>query len=133
MIAETVIILFSLLLIGLGLLSFARPAGARRFFGAFASSGPIHYAEQAARLLLGIALVAHASSMWQSGFFRILGWLIVATSVGLCLMPWRWHRRFAEQVVPPVLRHLTLYALALITFAVLLLFGVFRGSAGEAF
>ena len=67
--------------------------------------------------------------MGQADLFRIAGWAIVVTSVGLLLIPWRWHHRFGQWAIPLVVRHMGLYAVGLIVFAVLLLLGVFCGSS----
>jgi uncharacterized protein YjeT (DUF2065 family) len=71
--------------------------------------------------------------MWQANMFRLIGWVIVATSVGLILIPRQWHHRFGERVLPMVIRHMRLYAVGLLAFGALLLYGVFSaGSHGAA-
>jgi cell division protein FtsW (lipid II flippase) len=125
--AQIVVVLFALFLVGLASVAFAKPAIAERFFSAFASSARTHYTEQALRLLIGASLVVLSSSMWQPELFRFVGWIIVVSSVGLLLIPWRWHHRFGQRVMPVVLRYLRLYAIGLICFGVLLLLGVFWG------
>jgi hypothetical protein len=128
-VAETVVVVFALFLIGLAGVAFARPPIAERFFSSFASSALTHYTEQAFRLLIGASLVVLSPKMWQADLFRITGWLVVVTSLGLLLMPWRWHHRFGQRVMPLVLRHIRLYAAGLIVFALLLLLGVFWGNS----
>jgi hypothetical protein len=130
--AEIVVVLFALFLIGLACVAFVKPAIAERFFSAFASSARTHYTEQAFRLLIGASLVVIAPAMWQANVFRIVGWIIVFSSAGLLLIPWRWHHRFGQRVMPLVLRHLRLYAVGLTAFGVLLLVGVFCGSRAFA-
>jgi hypothetical protein len=95
----------------------------------FASSASTHYTEQAFRLLLGASLVVLSPQMWQADLFRIMGWIIVVTSLGLMLMPWRWHHRFGQRVLPLLIRYMGLYAAGLVLFAVLLLLGVFWGNS----
>lgn len=123
--ASVVVVAFGLFLVGLSGVVFVRPARAERFFLSFARSARAHYTEQAVRLLIGGALVVRAPAMWQADLFRLIGWLIVVTSVGLILAPWRWHQRFGAWVLPWVVRHMRLYAVALFGVGVLLLYGVF--------
>lgn len=125
--AAVVLVVFCLGLTGFAVLSFVRPAKVERFLHSFASSARAHYTEQLARLLIGGALLVRAPEMWQPSAFRALGWIIVATAVGLMLLPWRWHHRFAKRTIPMVIRHLRLYALAVLGFAGLLVYAMFVG------
>lgn len=118
-----VVVAFALFLIGLAATSFTRPSLAMRFLNAHASSATAHYAEQAVRLAVGGSLVAFSSEMWQPDVFRLFGWVVVVTTVGLLGIPWRWHQRFARRVVPPVTRHMTLYGLGAAALGVLVLLG----------
>lgn len=103
----------------------------RRFFEAFASSASTHFTEQAFRLVFGIALTVYAPSMWQPIVFQVLGWVIAVTAVALCCVPWRWHRRYAVRVIPIVNRYLRFFGLAVASFALLLLAGVFAKASPE--
>jgi len=122
--AASVIVCFGVFLIGLAITAFVRPALARRFFDGFASSWQTHYGEQIVRLIVGIALVLHAEQMWLPIVFRVLGWLIIATAAGLMCIPWRWHQRFAQRVIPMVNRYLRAYAILIGVFGVLLIAAV---------
>jgi len=133
LLAGTVVVAFGLFLIGLSVSVFARPELAERFFMSFASSARAHYFEQVVRLLIGASLVVISPGMWQSMIFRTIGWAVVISSVALMLMPWRWHQRFAQRVLPTVVRHMRLFAVGLFAFGVLLLYGAFSaGSHGAA-
>lgn len=133
LLAGIVVVAFGLFLIGLTGVVFAKPALAERFFMSFASSARAHYVEQAFRLLIGASLVVLSPAMWQANVFRVVGWIIVVTSVGLILIPWRWHHSFGLWVLPMVVRHMRLYAVGLFAFGALLLYGVFAaGSYGAA-
>ena len=128
--AATVIVGFALFLIGLTVLVFAAPALAGRFFMSLAQSARAHYTEQAFRLLIGAALVVRAPSMRHPAVFAVLGWAIVVSSAALMLVPWQWHRRMGDRVLPMLIRHMGLYAVGIAAFAVLLLYGVLSGPGG---
>jgi hypothetical protein len=129
LLAGIVVVAFGLFLIGLSGIVFARPALAERFFMSFASSPRAHYIEQVVRLLIGASLVVLSPAMWQTTMFRVIGWAIVVSSVGLLLFPWRWHHRFGQWVLPTFVRHMRYYAVGLFAFGVLLVYGAF--SAGS--
>ena len=131
--AGIVVVACGLFLIGLTGIVFAKPALAEGFLMSFASSARAHYVEQAFRLLVGASLVVLAPAMWQTNMFSLIGWAIVVSSLGLILIPWRWHHRFGERVLPMLVRHMRLYAVGLFAFGSLLLYGVFSvGSHGAA-
>lgn len=122
-ISGIVVVGFSVFLIGLALVIALKPLLAERFFKYFASSAATHYVEQGVRLLVGASIVIFAYSMWYPDAFRVFGWLIVASTVGLLLIPWRWHHRFASRVMPPVYRHIKLLGLGAFLLGVFLLYG----------
>ena len=126
-VAAVVIVGFGILLIAFPGVAFVNPAMAERFLTAFASSARTHYVEQVIRLLIGAALVVLAPRMWEPGFFRLIGWAIVVSSAALMCVPWQWHHRFAERVLPLVVRNLRLCAMGPFAFGALLLYGVFAG------
>ena len=99
-IAGSVVVAFGLWLIGLAAFILVAPAPARagRFLMGFASSARAHYAEQGLRLIVGTAIAIFAPMMMFPALFRVFGWLIVLSALGLLLLPWRWHRRFARWV-----------------------------------
>lgn len=113
------------LLIGLTVIVFAAHTFAERFLLSFASSAKTHYIEQALRTLVGTALIAHSPAMWQAHLFEVIGWAIVISSLALILVPWQWHHRLGERVLPMVVRHMRLYASGSFVFGALLLHGVF--------
>ena len=124
LVAVLVVVTFALFLIGLTGFVFIRPMVAERFFRAFASSAKAHYTEQAFRLIIGASLVVIAPTMWQPNLFRIIGWAIIISSLALILTPWQWHHRFATHALPKLIRFMKLYAIGLLLFGVLLLYGV---------
>jgi len=124
-VAGAILVAFGLFLIGLTIVVFAKPAVAERFFMSFASSARAHYTEQVIRLLIGTSLVIRSAEMWQPKVFWFLGWAVVLSSLVLILSPWQWHQRFGEKVRPMLIRRMKLFAVGLLAFGVLLLYGVF--------
>ena len=111
--------------IGLAGLVFAKPAVAERFFMGFASSARTHFIEQILRVLFGGALVTYSSAMWQADIFRLVGWIIVVSSVALILFPWQWHHRFGKRMLPVFIQHMRLYAIGTFAFGAVILYAVF--------
>ena len=126
-VATVVIVAFGLALLAFTSVAFAKPANAERFLTAFASSARTHYIEQIVRLLIGAALVVISPTMWQPKIFWLLGWAIIVSSAALLCVPWQWHQRLGERVLPLLVRHLRLYAAGSFAFGALLLYGVFAG------
>ncbi len=100
---------------------FVKPAIAERFLRSFASSARAHYIEQALRLLLGIALLALSPLMWGSTVIRVLGWSIVLSTIGLIVVPWRWHNQLAQHLTPKLVGHMRAFAIAVFAFGAFLL------------
>jgi len=124
-VAGAILVAFGLFLVGLSVVVFAKPAVAERFFVSFASSARAHYTEQVIRLLIGASLVIRSAAMWQPKVFWFVGWAIALSSLVLILSPWQWHHRFGEKVLPMLIRRMKLFAVGLLAFGVLLLYGVF--------
>jgi hypothetical protein len=116
-----------LFLAGLTVAVFAKPAVAARFFMSFASSARAHHTEQVIRLLIGASLVVRSAAMWHPKVFWFVGWAIVLSSLVLIFSPWQWHDRFGEKVRPMLIRRMKLFAVGLLAFGVLLLYGLFAG------
>lgn len=113
-------------LLAMGVLGFVAPDRVRRFLDGFASSARAHYLELALRLVAGAALVLFAPSMHLAEIFRLFGWVVIVTTIGLLFIPWRWHQRFARFVVPIVNRYLGVYAVGSLALGALLLYGLSR-------
>lgn len=128
-VALTLVVLTGLYFIALATASLLKPAVARRFLTGFARSPSTHYSELFLRCLAGGALVIHAPRMALSGAFSVFGWMLILTTACLMLVPWGWHRRFAQSVVPWATRHMTLIGLSSLALGVLVLGAVFGGSA----
>ncbi len=127
--AEWVVIAFALFLIVFTAVAYARPVIAERFLMRFGSSPRAHYSEQLVRLLVGCALVVFSHRMWLPHLFQVIGWAVIISSIALMCVPWRWHQRFAQRLLPTVVRHLKLCALGPLAFGALLLYAVFARTA----
>ncbi|CAN5532786.1 hypothetical protein BH10PLA2_BH10PLA2_14070 [soil metagenome] len=126
LLSGVVVVGFCMFLLGLAVAIVTAPARAERFLRSFASSAPAHYTEQGLRLLVGASLVNFASSMWYPDLFKVFGWLMVVTTAGLLFIPWQWHNKFATGVMPPVIRHLKLFAIGASAPGVFVLYSVSR-------
>jgi uncharacterized protein YjeT (DUF2065 family) len=129
LIAAVVVFFAGLFLASLGAVALAMPALARRFLLGFATTPGLHFLELALRLFVGTAFVFAAPGMRYSLAFSVFGWIVVLTTLVLVLIPWRWHRRIAQQSVPPLLRLLPLFGLASLGLGSLVLFALFAGAA----
>lgn len=116
-------------LIGLALTIVVVPERAERFLTGFASSARAHYTEQLFRLIAGSAIIVFSPEMRFPGVFRAFGWLIVLTTLGLIVVPWRWHREFGKWAIPLAVRHIKLYALGAFALGAFILYAVFAQSA----
>jgi len=125
--AAVVVVAFGLSLIAFPGVAFAKPAIAERFLTAFASSARTHYVEQFVRLVVGAALVVRSPIMWQPKMFWVVGWAVAVSSAVLLCVPWQWHHRLGERVLPLLHRHLRFYAVGSLIFGALLLYGVLAG------
>jgi hypothetical protein len=126
--ALTVVVLTGLYLIGLAVATVAAPERAARFLAGLAGSAALHYLELAVRLLVGAAFIIQAPRLPYARAFTVFGGMLVLTTVGLCLVPWQAHRRFAERSVPPVLRYLPLLGGASLVAGVSVLVAAWRGA-----
>ena len=117
---------FGCYLIALATMTVTVPQLAKEFLTAFASSARAHYTEQTLRLIAGAAIVVFSPWMWLSDLFKVFGWLIFVTAVGMFLVPWRWHHRFGEWAIPLAIRHLRLFAVGAFVLGALILHGISR-------
>jgi len=125
--ASIPIVLAGLYLVGLAVLALAAPRAAERFLAMHASTAVAHVVELLLRLTVGVALLLYAPRMSFPTVFTAFGWVLVATTLGLLLMPWQLHRRFARWSVPRAVRHLPLLAVGSLGGGVVLLLAVARG------
>jgi len=90
----------------------------------FASTRRAHFVEQGIRILVGISLMLYSSESAAPMAFHLFGGVLIATSVGLMILPWRLHKRFADKVIPVVIRFLRVYAAFSALLGAALLYGV---------
>jgi hypothetical protein len=112
----------------LGIACLAAPARASRFLSGFATSARVHGIEMAARLAVGAALLLYAPRLPWPALFTWAGWLLVGTTAVLLAIPWHWHQRFAQRVVPQALRYLPVVGIVSVAMGAALLAAVVIGS-----
>lgn len=108
LVSFTLIVIAGVYFILLGAIAFIEPALAARFFLGFADNAKLHYLELTVRLAIGWALLHQSSFMLFAKWMEIIAWILLVTTACLFLLPWRWHRNFAQMVVPYANRYLTL-------------------------
>ncbi len=121
------VVLTSLYLMVLGGASLLAEARARQFLLAFATSLRLHYCELAIRLCVGFGLVHHAPRMACPALAGVFGWIVVGTTAGLLLIPWRWHQRFAQAMVPRAVRYMAPIGISSLVLGAALLAAVVMG------
>ena len=126
LLSGVVILFFCLFLIGLAIVIVIKPQRGGQFLSSFASSARAHYTEQIARLIVGIAMVIFAPSMWYSNVLNFFGWILIVTSIGLMLIPWQWHHKYGEWAIPLALRYMKVFALGAFLLGVLVLYSLSR-------
>lgn len=132
LLAAAVVAIVGLYFVGLGVVSLSAPAVASRFLLRHAHTAFAHYLELLIRLLVGSALLVRAPSMRYSDLFVAFGWILVITTTGLAVIPWRWHQRFAERFVPRAIRHLKLIAIVSLGLGCFILAATVLGSPANA-
>ncbi|MDX1429363.1 MAG: hypothetical protein R3282_03700 [Rhodothermales bacterium] len=126
-IAAGVVLVAGLYLVGLGVGSFVARERAGRFLMSFAGSARAHYTELVVRLFVGGAILLRAQAMLFPRAFVVFGWVILITTICLFAIPWRWHHRFAQKVVPPAVRHVRLVGVASMLMGTFILIALTMG------
>ena len=116
-------------LVALGVGALVVPARASRFLLGFASTQSLHFVEILSRVIVGTSLIVAAPSLSPAQPFALLGWLLIGTSTLLLFLPWQWHQRFANKMVPVANRYIALVGVASLVGGVLVLVAIFRESA----
>ncbi len=126
-VSHGIVLLAGLYLVTLASLIWIAPSRAQAFLLAFAATSRIHYFEMAVRVLVGVALIWASPRMAFSAGFLAFGWLLILTSLVLCLLPWRIHHRFASLVMPKVILHMPWFGLAAFGGGALIIGAAIRG------
>ena len=121
---EIIVAIYGVIIVALGGITLVRPASMEGFITSFANSRKAHFVEMFWRLSLGVSLVLLSNHMWHPTLFLVLGWMIIVSSTLLLILPWRFHRSIGTRVIPMLVRFLRLYAVGVIGFGLLLLYGV---------
>ncbi len=103
-----IVVTAGLYLAALGAAALLMPNEAIRFLNGFASSARLHYFELTLRLITGFAFVTNAPRMQCSVAFGVFGWVLLATTMCLLALPWRWHSQFAQYAVPKATQYITM-------------------------
>jgi hypothetical protein len=127
-IAAGIVVTAGLFLIALAVVALARPAQARHFLLGFARTAASHYAEMAARIVAGGALVVASPRMLFPQFFFWFGVALLASSLVLLCLPWQWHRSMGERVLPRFVRFLGVVSLVSLLLGGLLVAAIVAGA-----
>lgn len=126
--ALAIVVATGTFLAALGGAALLAPSHASRFLLGFAASPSRHYAELGVRFLTGGAFVLAAPYLPLPAAFTLFGWVLIATTAGLLLIPWRWHHRFAQRAVPLALRVLPVLGASSIALGAVVLVAVYLGN-----
>lgn len=123
------ILLSALYLLALGAASLLAPARTGRFLQGFAGGPAVHYVELLLRIVVGAAFVQFAPNMLFASVFTLFGWTLLITTVFLIVLPWRWHRRFAQRVIPDAIQFLALVGMVSLSLGAVVIYAVIHGQA----
>lgn len=124
LIVEATVWLFAFGLILFEILVLTAKPKAISFLNAFVKTPWHHFLEQTLRLIVGAALVVQAPNMAFSEFFGVFGWVIIITSLTLVGLPWRWHRTFAQKVIPTVIKFIQLYGILCLALGIFIIYSL---------
>ena len=99
LIAWLVLLCAATYLVGFGVIALLWPQRALQFLLGFATSVNKHRLELVLRLLFGCALLLHAPLLNWPNSWRLIGYVLIATTLVMWLLPWQWHRDFASKSV----------------------------------
>jgi len=100
-IALTVVAAAGLWLVGVAFLMALRPRYCLHLFEKMSanlerSNWRLQFTEQGLRVLAGVALIVRAPASKLPLIFEVAGWLLVATSLLIMLVPVRWHGAYGR-------------------------------------
>lgn len=95
LIAQSIVMLFGVFLIGVGVLMLLLPSKANAYLRKAGSTNLINYTEISIRMIPAAAMVVSADLSKYPEAFRLLGWFMIATSVVLFFVPRNMHHAYA--------------------------------------
>ncbi|MDG1873904.1 MAG: hypothetical protein P8J27_08330, partial [Mariniblastus sp.] len=104
-----------------GAVALILPNEASRILHGFTSSARLHYLELTLCLFVGGAFAKNAPRMQFSFVFNGFGWVLIATTMYLLAMPWRWHSQFAKFTVPKATQYITVIGMCYLALGGLIL------------
>lgn len=129
--AAVTVLLAGIWLVGLAVVTFAKPEAVKAFFGKFASSAFTHFLEMLVRLVVGIAFVIYASQMKFALVFAAFGWLLIVTTAVLMFVPWRLHKTFADKSLPMMYKWLAVFGVVSFLGGAFILFSFYLGATSD--
>ena len=111
-----VVAIIGLYFVGLGVVAIVAPTRAEQFLLGFAKTRAKHLWELGIRFVAGAGLLMFAPRSRFPEALSALGWVLLVTTLGLLVIPWRWHEKFSRRAVPavtPYLRVIVVFSLAL--------------------
>lgn len=121
-----VLILAAVYLIALGVASLFFTDRAKAFLLAFAGTAKLHYLELTLRIIAGLAFLQYSPKARFPAAFMIFGGLLVATTAVLLVLPWSWHKRFADATVPMFVGYLKLIGIVSVILGLAILWNMSR-------
>jgi len=95
LIAQWIVILFGVFLIGIGFIMLLNPKKARSILQRAGSTNFINYAEITIRMIPAISLIFYSDFSHYPLPFKVLGWFMLATSLILYFVPRKAHHHFS--------------------------------------
>lgn len=121
---KTTIILFSILMVTMGLILLIRPKAFSKHLLDHADSITLHVLAAAVRIVLGVALIIYAPLSRSPLALEILGWMALVAGVILALLPPSRFKQLMQWALNAFGRFLPVAALAALAFAAFLIYAV---------
>jgi uncharacterized protein YjeT (DUF2065 family) len=122
--AMAVILLVATYFIALGFIALIKPSLAARFLLGFAQNIVVHYCELLLRLIVGFALLHLCATMPFTNVIELFAWILIFSTMVLFVLPWHWHRQFAQKVVPYTNRYLSVIGVISLALGISLIFAL---------
>ena len=131
MVTLSIVLLVGTYLVSLAAVALLAPTHASRFLLGFAGSARVHYLELVLRAVAGAAFVLHARRCASPSSLEFSAGCFSITTAGLVVVPWRWHRAFAERTVPYATRYVALIGFASLVFGAFIWASALAGRGGS--